>query len=213
MDRSLYLCHMNKIVLIFLFLLPNILFAQYQTRKGNSFPNGVYLNMEELKALSPGLKNSQILINGEKSNNIKKWFRSDSLFYMDSKSVKQLMPYSKIFAFVDDGILYVQRKGYDHKITVPGQLSYFVESYPIRRAASTPVAMERNKEVIPRILDLEKNEIVDFTVSVVEEILKERDEILFQEFTSINNPKKQRQVLLRFVERYNERHTISTLQN
>ncbi|MBK7966090.1 MAG: hypothetical protein IPK10_12965 [Bacteroidetes bacterium] len=109
---------------------------------------------------------------------------------------------------MDDGVLYIQRKGFDHKVTIPGQLCYFVESYPIRRAGSAPVAMDKSNETIPRILDLQDGEFFEYSVKSLEEILALRDEELFQEFIGLNNPKKQRQLLLRFVERYNERHPM-----
>lgn len=177
---------------------------------GNSFPNGVYLQAADLKSRTPSLLSSQILIHGEISSHIKKWFRGDSLFYLDQQKACFIY-YDSVFAFVDEGVLYIQRKGFDHKVTVPGPLCYFVESYPIRRTASAPVVMDRKNEAIPRILDIQTGEIIAYSVPVLAEILAERDEALYQEFVSINNPKKQRQLLLRYVERYNERHPLTSV--
>jgi hypothetical protein len=199
---------MKRILFAFVFLFPTLLYSQNSARKENSFPNGVYLSIDELKNRQPSILVSQILVNGEPSEHVKKWFRGDSLFYKNNLLAKRKISYDSIFAFVDDGVLYIQRKGYDHKVTVHGQLCYFVESYPIRRAASAPVVMDKNNETTPRILDLKDGELLEYSVKSLEEILALRDEELFQEFVGFKNPKKQRQVLLRFIERYNERHPI-----
>lgn len=200
---------MKNIVFVLAFLYPTLHYSQYSTKKGNSFPNGVYLSIDELKNSQPAILVSQILVNGEKSDNVKKWFRGDSLFYHNNQQIKSKISYDSVFAFVDDGVLYIQRKGFDHKVTVPGQLCYFVESYPIRRAASAPVVMDKKNEIIPRILDLQVGELLEYSVKSLEEILASRDEELFHEFIGLKNPKKQRQLLLRFIERYNERHPMN----
>jgi hypothetical protein len=200
---------MKSIVFFVAFFIPTLLYSQYSTKKGNSFPNGVYLSIDELKTRQPSILVSQILVNGDPSENVKKWFRGDSLFFWNKQQVKSKISYDSVFAFVDDGVLYIQRKGFDHKVTVPGQLCYFVESYPIRRAASAPVVMDKNNETMPRILDLQDGELFEYSVKSLEEILALRDEELFQEFIGLKNPKKQRQVLLRFIERYNERHPMN----
>ena len=198
---------MKSIVFAVAFFLPTLLYSQYSTKNGTSFPSGVYLHLEELQDQSPSIKTTQLLLNGEKTSHVKKWFRGDSLFYFNDRNVKQNLPYDSVYAFVDDGILYIQRKGYDHKVTVAGQLCYFVESYPIRRAASAPVATEKNTETIPHILDLQEGEFVEYSVASLETILILRDEELYQEFIGLKIPKKQRQMLIRFVERFNERHS------
>jgi succinate dehydrogenase flavin-adding protein (antitoxin of CptAB toxin-antitoxin module) len=200
---------MKSIVFVVAFFIPTLLYSQYSTKKGNSFPNGVYLSIDELKTRQPTILISQILLNDEPTENVKKWFRGDSLFFRNNQHVKSKISYDSVFAFVDDGVLYIQRKGFDHKVTVPGQLCYFVESYPTRRAASAPVVMDKNNETIPRILDLQDGEIFEYSVKSLEEILALRDEELFQEFIGLKNPKKQRQVLLRFIERYNDRHPMN----
>ena len=197
---------MKSIIFAVAFLLPTLLYSQYSTKNGNSFPSGVYLHLKDLQEQTPSIQPAQILINGEKTAHVKKWFRGDSLFFINENKVKQSLPYDSVYAFVDDGTLYIQRKGYDHKVTVVGQLCYFVESYPIRRAASAPVATEKNTETIPHLLDLQEGEFVEYSVASLESILILRDEELYQEFIGLKSPKKQRQMLIRFVERFNERH-------
>jgi hypothetical protein len=199
---------MKRIVFTVAFLLPTLLYSQYSTKNGNSFPNGVYLHLKDLQELTPSIQTSQLLVHGEKSSNVKKWFRGDSLFFINEIKMKQSLPYDSVYAFVDDGLLYIQRKGYDHKVTVAGQLCYFVESYPIRRAASAPVSTEKNTETIPHLLDLQEGELLEYSVATLETILILRDEELYQEFIGLKSPKKQRQLLIRFVERFNERHPL-----
>lgn len=198
---------MKSIVFAVAFFIPTLLYSQCSTKNGNIFPNGVYLHLNELQEQTPSIQTSQLLIRGEVSSNVKKWFRGDSLFFINESKIKQSLAYDSVYAFVDDGILHIQRKGYDHKVTVAGELCYFVESYPIRRAASAPVSTEKNTETIPHILDLHEGELVEYSVATLETILILRDEELYQEFIGLKSPKKQRQMLIRFVERFNERHT------
>ncbi|MBK7966091.1 MAG: hypothetical protein IPK10_12970 [Bacteroidetes bacterium] len=79
---------MKSIVFTIAFFLPTLLYSQYSTKKGNSFPNGIYLNIDELKSRQPAILVSQILVDDEKSNNVKKWFRGDSLFYNNNLKIK-----------------------------------------------------------------------------------------------------------------------------
>ncbi len=202
---------MKSIVFALAFILPTLLYSQYSTKNGNIFPNGVYLHLHELQEQVPSIQTSQLLVHGEKFSNVKKWFRGDSLFFINESKIKHSLPYDSVYAFVDEGLLYIQRKGYDHKVTVPGQLCYFVESYPIRRAASAPVSTEKNTETISHILDLQEGELVEYSVASIETILILRDEELYQEFIGLKSPKKQRQMLIRFVERFNERHPLTKI--
>ncbi|MFN0189023.1 MAG: hypothetical protein ACKVQV_10010 [Bacteroidia bacterium] len=202
---------MKSIVFAIAFFIPTLLYSQSSTKEGNTFPSGVYLHLKELQEQRPSIQISQLLFNGEQTTHVKKWFRGDSLFYMNESKIKRSLSYDSVYAFVDDGILYIQRKGYDHKVTVAGQLCYFVESYPIRRAASAPVSTERNTETIPHLLDLFEGELVEYSVASLETILILRDEELYQEFIAIKSPKKQRQMLIRFVERFNERNPLTKI--
>ncbi|MBK9637874.1 MAG: hypothetical protein IPO63_08655 [Bacteroidetes bacterium] len=71
------------------------------------------------------------------------------------------------------------------------------------------MSTERNLEIIPHILDLQEGEIIEYSVASLETILILRDEELYQEFIGLKSPKKQRQMLIRFVERFNERHPLT----
>jgi hypothetical protein len=202
---------MKRIVITLAIFLPTLLYSQSSTKNENSFPSGVYLHLKELQEQSPSIQISQLLLNGEQTTHVKKWFRGDSLFFMNGNNMKRSLSFDSVYAFVDDGILYIQRKGYDHKVTVAGQLCYFVESYPIRRAASAPVSTERNTEAIPHLLDLFEGELVEYSVASLETILILRDEELYQEFIGLNSPKRQRQMLIRFIERFNERNPLAKI--
>ncbi|MBL7924162.1 MAG: hypothetical protein JNL88_08190 [Bacteroidia bacterium] len=199
---------MKSILFLAILLWPFFTHAQKDEGQNNRFPDGVYLKADEILDKDPAIKSLQVRTADGKNPKVKTWFRNDSLFYDNDKGQKTLLPVKNIFAFVSDGEMYIQRKGYGHKVSMAGMLCYFTESYPIRNAPMSPVTLDMSKDITPRILDLHSGEFLDYTVAVLEEVLKERDEFLFAEYTAIENPKTKRNLLLRYLEKYNERHPL-----
>jgi len=172
----------------------------------NLFPDGVYFSFHQLVKAKPGLYPEQLRNKVQKQVAPKAWFRSDSLFCM-IKGATIHIPADSLFAFVDDGQLYIQRKHYAHKASVTGSLTYFTESYPVH-STPAPVSIDLAKDITPRILDFTTGKILEYSTVVLEEILKERDELLYKEYTALATQKLKRQLLLRYIEKYNERHPL-----
>ena len=180
-------------------------FSQHPSNE-KVFPDGVYFSFTQLANAKPGALPAQLRNKQNKQLSPKAWFRSDSLFCMINGQ-KALIPADSLYAFVEDGQLYLQRKFYAHKASVTGSLTYFTESYPVQ-STPAPVSIDLAKDITPRILDFTTGKFLEYTVSTMEELLKERDEVLYQEFTGLSSQKLKRQLLLRYIEKYNERHPI-----
>lgn len=193
------------ILIVISLLITKSIFGQ----SGNNslaFPDGVYFSFKQLQSGQPGLVTSQLHNAHRKAVSPKQWFRSDSL-YCEINDQRVSIPVDSIFAFVDEGQLYIQRKTFAHKVTVPGVLSFFSESYPIQ-SSPAPVSIDLARDIIPRILDFETGTFRDYNVNEMEEILKERDQDLYNEFNRLETQKLKRQLLLRYIEKYNERHPL-----
>ncbi len=196
----------NLTHLIVLFLIFFHTVNAQSTQEAKQFPDGVYFNFNQLVTGKPGISVSQLRTAHLKNTSPKQWFKGDSLFYEQSGKILSLKVDS-IYAFCDEGQLFIQRKTYAHKVTLPGTLSFFSESYPIR-SSPAPVSIDLAKDMIPRILDFETGKIREYTVNEMEEILKERDPDLYQEFTGLETQRMKRQLLLRYIEKYNDRHPL-----
>lgn len=170
------------------------------------FPDGIYFSFSQLSAATPGLLPEQLRNAQQKTVSPKPWFSRDSL-YCITAGKKVTIPHDSLYAFVDDGQLYLQRKMFAHKATVVGTLTFFTENYPVS-ARPAPVSIDQAKQSIPRILDFTTGRISDYTVAVLEEILQERDSVLYQEYTHLQPQKLKRQLLLRYIEKFNERHPL-----
>ncbi|MBK7888067.1 MAG: hypothetical protein IPJ86_12485 [Bacteroidetes bacterium] len=178
--------------------------------KSVTLPDGVYLSFQQLKDGKPGIPPAQLQIRTEKTVSVKQWFKTDSLFYINNFGKKNTISPDSVFAFADDGDVYIQRKGIGHKFTIVGSLCYFTESYPVKNAPLSPVTIDHAKDVIPRMMDFETGEFHAYSISSMEEFLKGHDNELYDEYMAIDNLKHKRQLLIRYIEKYNERHPLTT---
>lgn len=202
---------MMRWILPVLICIPALLKAQSTTNSDQTnlkkFSDGVYFSFEQLNSTKPGLQPAQLSPQGEKNVRLRQWFKTDSLFYYSSGH-RFSLPYDSIYALVEDGHIYMQKRGYIHKINIMGSLCYYTESYPVNKTPA-PVTIDLAKDVLPRILDFKTGEILDYTTAVMEELLKERDEVLYTEYMALETAKLRRQLLLRYVEKYNDRHPLT----
>lgn len=192
-------------IIVLIILLSPSVYGQ-PPQENQHFPEGVYFNFKQLVTGKPGLNVAQLRNAHLKNVNPKQWFKGDSLFFESGGNI-QVVNVDSIYAFCDDGQLFIQRKTYAHKVTLPGTLSFFSESYPVK-SSPAPVSIDLAKDMIPRILDFETGKIREYTVNEMEEILKDRDPDLYQEFISLETQRIKRQLLLRYIEKYNDRHPL-----
>lgn len=174
----------------------------------NQFPEGVYLGFENLRNRRPDIKPEQLTSSQHRQIKVKAWFRGDSLMFTTPSGDTRKMTPDSVYAFISDGDLFLQRKGMDHKVTLKGELMFFTESYPIRNNAMSPVVVDRNRNQTSRLLDFRTGEILDYSANTIESVFMERDPDLYKEFIGISSLKTKRQLLLRYIERYNERHPV-----
>lgn len=208
---------MKHVLLLLSLLLPAISFAQKDSPKTfdpeHPFPDGVYVSFQQLIGYKPGILPNQLLTRNEKNERVKQWFRGDSLYFTGLHEKKQQIKFDSIYAFVDNGDVYIQRRGFGHKVSIIGKLCYFSETYPVKNAPLSPVTIDLAKDVIPHMLNLETGELLEYSVSSMQDFLKEKDTDLYNEYTALETYKLKRNLLLRFIEKYNEKHPLPNKGN
>lgn len=201
---------MKSLLIIFLTLHSFCSYCQEKTDNSAGaepvFHDGIYLSFQQFQSGIPGITSSQLQIKKDKLISIRQWYKSDSLFYINTIGKVNTIRPDSIFAFVDDKDLYIQRNGFGHKVSIIGSLCYFTETYPVRNAPMSPVTIDRSKDIIPRMLDLKTGKLLPYSTVSMEDFLKENDEVLYNEFISLETPKQKRHLLIRYVEKFNERH-------
>ncbi len=173
-----------------------------------SLPDGIYLNLQQLKDRQPGITVQQLQMRNEKKISPRQWFRQDSLIYTHPNGNKTSISAREIYAFADDGDVFIQRKEFAHKVTILGSLCYFTETYPVRNAPLSPVTLDLSRDVVPRMLDLKTGEFLPYTTATMEIFLEANDPALYADYMGLENQKQKRQLLIRYIEKYNERHPL-----
>ncbi|CAN5373845.1 hypothetical protein BH11BAC2_BH11BAC2_11770 [soil metagenome] len=171
-----------------------------------TYSDGLYTSQASFLDHHPDFTTSTLNMGGIKT--IRNWFKNDSLFYKNSECVKTFLERKKVWGFYEDGSLYLQKNGYAHKVNNLGELSFFNESYPLVKAPFSPVSLDQTKEITPRLYDFKTGNIMDYNVDDFSRIIKDRDPDLLLKYQALESNKKRRQLLLRFIELYNDKHPL-----
>jgi len=182
-------------------LLSNRIFAQKPE-------NGVYFSSLQLIENTPVLTQEKIVVRNNNFSSYKNWFKSDSLYFLNSSYQKTSLDKDSIFAIVEQNIVFINSNQTLHKVNELGYLTYFIESYPIVNTAYSPVAVDVKKELSPRILDLKSNKIVDYSANNLLQLLKEYDNELYLSYKALDSNKKRKQLLYSYLEKYNAKHPL-----
>ena len=204
-----------KIYILLFSLLLSSLSASTQnlsadTLKGSYPPDGVYLSFSAFRNGKPDLIKSQ-LVSSVYNNDftIRKWSNTENLYYNDASNVKMSMDHKSIWGFSENGVLFLFLGNKFHKVTVLGQISYFLESYPVIKGNMAPVVTDTKATSSYRFLDMETGEIADYTVENLQDLLQ-RDETIYNEYMAITSLKSRKKKMYVFMERFNKEHPLRT---
>ena len=138
---------------------------------------------------------------------IRQWVNSENLYFIDSSQTKQRFDPKNFWGFVEKGTLYIFRGNKFHKVSTLGQISYFLESYPIVKGNMAPVVTDARTTSQYRLMDMETGDVMDYSPENLLDLL-EKDETLFLEFKSIVSQKERKKKMFSFLERYNAAHPL-----
>ncbi|MBL0070329.1 MAG: hypothetical protein IPP34_00060 [Bacteroidetes bacterium] len=193
---------MKNFLLTWLLLIPMLTLAQNPV----SYPvDGVYCTFKPSEMGSPIWLNRSSLSRFSKLNLlIKQWSTTENLFYTDAQGNKQMLGRDSIWGFSESGVVHIFLGKKFHKIHTLGQISYFLESYPVIRNMA-PVVTDTKGASYYRLLDMETGELYDYNPESFLLII-ENDEALHAEYKAISSAKARKKKLYSFLERYNKAH-------
>ena len=183
--------------------------AQHTTKNvkdTSSLAEGVFKTREQFIKQHPAYSPDDLYrAQGITHFTIRSWSNKDSL-YITREKRKETIPRDSVWGFYDDRLLFIQRNGYFHKVTLLGSISLFNEIYPLVKAPFTPVTTDATKEIIPGIIDLHSGKIYLYDVKSMMELLQS-DEVLLNNFKALNK-KMRKKMMYSYVERFNDRHPL-----
>ncbi|MBK6641259.1 MAG: hypothetical protein IPI23_03670 [Bacteroidetes bacterium] len=193
---------MKNFLLTWLLLIPMLTQAQNPV----SYPvDGVYCTFEAFRNGKPDLVKSQLIKSVQQIEfTIKQWSTTENLFYTDAQGNKQMLGRDSIWGFSESGVVHIFLGKKFHKIHTLGQISYFLESYPVIRNMA-PVVTDTKGASYYRLLDMETGELYDYNPESFLLII-ENDEALHAEYKAISSAKARKKKLYSFLERYNKAH-------
>ncbi len=198
----------SRLLLLLLLVFPAFLNAQTTT-----YPvEGVYTSFNSFRKGKPDLLKSDMVrsLTGANDFSIRQWINSENLFFLDNDSIRQKFDANDFWGYVENGTLYLALGYKFHKVTMLGQISYFLESYPVIKGNVAPVVTETRSAAIYRLLDMETGDLTEYDIPNLEELLS-RDEKLFEQFKAIASPKAKKKKMYSFIEMYNKEHPLLPL--
>lgn len=198
------------VIFWFVFVLPCSLFAQDADL---SYPReGVYASFSAFRNGKPDVVKSQFIKPATADEyTVRQWVNSEKLLYLDSAGAQKNFDPMTFWGFVEKETLFLFLGNKFHKVNTLGQISYFLESYPIIKGNMAPVVTDARSTSSYRLLDMETGDINDYTVDNLMDLL-ERDEALFAEYKAIISQKEKRKKMYTYMERFNEKYPLQPLK-
>jgi len=200
---------MIKIVPLFILVLLLSGFSLIAQSPQSVYPaEGVYATFSAFRNGNPDIIKSQIVKSaGVEEYTFRQWVNSEKLYFLDEKQVKQSYNPDNFWGFVEKGILYLYLGNKFHKVNTLGQISYFLESYPVIKGNMAPVVTEARATSAYRFLDIETGEIFDYTVDNLIDLLA-KDEVMQLEYKSIVSQKEKKKKMFIYMEKFNSKYPL-----
>jgi hypothetical protein len=177
------------------------------------FPvEGVYSSIQEFRTGQPLLTKDKLLRNSSSGLDlsIRQWINSEKLLYNDDSGSSKSFDPKKFWGYYENGTLYVFLRNKFHKVTLLGNISYFLESYPKLTGNHSPVVTDARSTSAYKMLDMETGDFLDYDIENLGELLS-RDEELSLEYKAIISMKIKRKKMFSFMERYNKKYPFKKL--
>lgn len=200
---------MNKVVSLYILILTLSCFLLNAQTPESVYPaEGVYATFPAFRNGNPDIMTSQIVKSaGVEDYTIRQWVNSEKLYFLDDKQVKQSYSPDNFWGFVEKGTLYLYLGNKFHKVNTLGQISYFLESYPVIKGNMAPVVTEARATSAYRFLDIETGEIYDYTVDNLMDLLA-KDEMIQLEYKSIVSQKEKKKKMFIYLEKFNSKYPL-----
>ncbi len=178
---------------------------------GSEYPqDGIYYSFSSFRKGMPELTKNQLFKDSkgeQQATSVRQWFNmAEKYFHTDTAGIRN-MGESPVWGYVENGTVYILLNGKFHKILLFGQISYFLEPYPVVRDQISPVVTEARTTSTYRLLDMTNGRIGTFEPGRLETLMRE-DEELLNEFRMLGSPKIKERKMYSFIERFNKAHPL-----
>jgi len=193
-----------------LLLFPLLLTAQ---TAASVYPaDGVYTSFSSFRTGTPALSKKDMIrsVTSDAHFTIRQWINTENLLFVDKDSTRKNFNRNDFWGYVENGTLYIFLGLKFHKVTLLGQISYFLESYPVIKGNMAPVVTDTRSSSTYRLLDMETGDISDYTVPNLEELLS-RDEVIYEKFRVITSAKTKKKKMYSFMEQFNAAHPLERI--
>lgn len=178
---------------------------------GQQFPaDGVYCSFSAFRNNKPDLVKEQLIKSVYNTEfTIRQWSGTEDLYYSNAQGEKTALSRDSIWGFAENGVVYIYLGHRFHKIHTLGQISYFLESYPIIKGNMAPVVTETKATSSYRLLDMETGDLYDYRVETLTTLLAS-DEAIFNEYKAITSLKSKKKKMFLFLEKFNKAHPLQS---
>lgn len=176
-----------------------------------AFEEGIYLNFWQFRNNDPVPKESLISDYSKNDNEfILKVLSKNSVSFIDSAGAEHKVRVRDIWGYSINREVFIRTGDAFSKVQIIGSICHFVGSFESYSTLPDPIygqpqmRTEYRKE--QAVIDMQTGNIMQFTVSTMETLLK-KDEQLYKEFTSLKNKKKRSSIFI-FMQKFNRKHPL-----
>ena len=173
--------------------------------------DGVYFSFAEVKQNKPSISKEQLIKSyyDKTDFTLSQWANTENLFYLDNNGVKRKVNRDSLWGYVEEGTPFILLNGRFYKFYTIGTISVFVESYPTIQQTVAPVLTDVHSGTYNRLFDFSNGQIGDYDVTNLTMVLA-KDTALYNDFQELKNMKAKRKKMYKYIERYNDKHTLFT---
>ncbi len=144
-------------------------------------PEGVYASFSSFRNGKPDIVKAQFVKPATAdAYTVRQWVNSEKLYYLDSANNQQSFDPMTFWGFVEKETLFLFLGNKFHKVNVLGQISYFLESYPVLKGNMAPVVTDARSTSSYMLMDMETGDIIDYTVENFMGLLEKDEEIFYR---------------------------------
>lgn len=175
------------------------------------FQDGLYQTFDEFKSNNPSILEYHIVTqNGAYLDVFRDKVSVKRIEYINPVGLQSSLKRNEVWGCCIDGIPYILINGSFQKILKIGSLTYFIALLDPEYQTASPsqgYGSVSGTSSVRCLLDFENGEILAYSYKDFLSIL-ERDPELFNEYNSISSKKKRKQMMIRYIDKYNKRNPI-----
>lgn len=154
-------------------------------------------------------------INKDQLEFYSKLIESDNIEFIERDGSTAKIQSDKVWGFCQNNVIYLNSNKWFFRITTFGAISFFMASVPVTYYSpgyntfiNGPVGSSTTnaKEIREYLMDFYTGNRVDYTMDNLAELLKKDTEI-YNEFMALFH-KKKKELAMRFIRKYNEKHPV-----